>query len=358
MSPKSSSNKVSFKDIRFLGFLGVIKDGILGNPEDYHGKNFVTEDVKKSSQITNGVITISNGIDGISIYPLLLISLEGSVPLALLSATILTVFTNYLGNAAATGRPGNQGWSKASLIGLIAMNAVMSATSLVAPTLLLGQSEIAEIRSDEFVVLQTTKVNKIRPSSQAQQQLYEAKSECERLQSEISKYPQGTVQRDDFYMQAYGVYRDQNQDWSQVPVAQQPWCVRFKTSDEQVREIPRQAQIEWSKKEAQIKGASSTLAGIKQVLPELYRENFTKSGYVSSGTEAARIAIEITYGKLLRGEWTKLGFNIFSFTVSIVTSTVSVFVGIYHSRRTDVQMSFNDSLSILYHEYEEGNLID
>lgn len=341
-----------------FAFLLSIVHFFFGNSKDYYGKHYATEDVKKSARITSATVTISNVIDGASVFPLLSISFGGNVVFASIVSILLTVFSNYLGAAAARRKKGNEGWSFYSLIGLIAMNVIMSATALVSPELTLNESGIAEVRADELVKIQGDKVKNITPSPAAQKQLSEAEYKCQKLGKDIQQFAKGSVQRGDIYIQMNGEYKDKNRDWSNVPVSQQPWCVRSKTLSASVGEISRKAQVKWEKKETRIAEASSNLAGIKTVLPELYNQHFDESGKVRSGTEEARIAIEITYSKLMKGELMQLGFSLFIFSVSVVTSAASVFLVVKHNKSEDVQMSFDEQLSILEEEYQQGNIED
>ena len=338
----------------FALFWGIIHF-LFGNSKDYYGKHYATEEVKKSASQTCGVVTISNVIDGVSVFPLLSIGFGGNVVLASILSILLTIVSNYLGAVAARRK---KGWSSSSLRFLVAINIIMSATALVSPELMLNDSGIAEVRADELVKIQGDKIKNITPSPAAQKQLSEAESKCQKLSKEIQQFAKGSVQRGDIYIQMNGEYKDKNRDWSEVPVSQQPWCVRSKTLSASVGEISRKAQAEWEEREARIAAASSAVIGLKTVLPELYDQHFDESGKVRSGTEEARIAIEITYSKLMKGELMQLGFSLFIFSVSVVTSAASVYLVVNHNKREDVQMSFDEQLSILEEEYQQGNMED
>lgn len=341
---------------RSFGFVRDIKDSILGNSKDYYGEYYATEEVKKSARITCGTVIISNVIDGTSVFPLLSISFGGNVPLALITSVGLTIVSNYLGAAATSKKKGNESWSFYSLMSLIAINTIMSATALVAPELTLNKSGIAEVRADELIEIQQKRVDSIVPAKALQEKLNIAKSKCKELEEELKKYPKGSVQRDDAYVKAHGKWGQR--DLNKIPEEIQPWCIRVNTIQEEANEIREQAQTEWNEKKARIAAAASPLTGIKIVLPELYSQNFDESGEVRSGTETARIAIEITYSKLMKGELMQLGFSLLIFSISVITSAASVLMVVSHNKREDVQMSFDEQLSILEEEYQRGNIDD
>lgn len=74
------------------------KDLILTSPKELDGSNYVTEEVTQASTVTATAINVSNTIDGVSIFPLLLYSCKDMGLLgfifALALALAMTKFTN------------------------------------------------------------------------------------------------------------------------------------------------------------------------------------------------------------------------------------------------------------------------
>lgn len=332
-----------------------MKNGLLGNPEDLYGPHYATEEVKQAAQKTSVVIVISNGIDAISIYPLILASFTGNHYFTLLLVVSVTILRNTVGDAAATKGPGRKFWSKCALECFIAMNILMSLCALVAPELLLNRSGIAETYATKLIETHDEKVKSIKPKPEALRELAIAEAECNKAKSKLERYPRGSEKRQDAYVDAYGLYKDRQRDWTQVPISQQPYCIRFSTLSNSVGEVQKVAQLKWSQQEAEIKAASSILTGIKQNLPDLYNQHFDEQGYMKSGIEEASVAINSAYNKIISFKITELGYNLFFFALSVISSIASVRLAMSYAEMEDVQMSFDHSLSLAEEEYQKGS---
>ena len=333
------------------------KDLILTDPKELHGSSYVTEDVKQSSKITAAAINVSSSIDGVSIFPLLLYSFKDmgivGFMFAAALALALTKFSNGMGKAVATRKPGNLTWSTCGGIALVVMNIIMSTTSLIAPELSLNKPHLAELKAQELVDQKEQKVKQIKPILRAAN---EAEAECKRMQTELKVFPEGSVQRNDLYIQAYGTYSEKNQDWRQA--LQQgkqrvPFCPLFEILKADALKTSQATQEAWEKQKTQIVQSASYLVGIKQTMPELYQQHFDANGQLISGIEATRLALESTTLKLMTGQWNALGFSLFFFLVSVVTSAGACSLAIAHSFREDTQLSFDESLQIAMNDFLE-----
>jgi hypothetical protein len=334
------------------------KNLILTDPEELYGKNFVTEEVRQAARVTGTAINISNIIDGVSIFPLLCYSFKDLGPPGLIFALGLalaqTKFTNGMGKAVATRKPGNLAWSIFATFAMLAMNTIMSLTSLVAPELSLNQPHLAELRAKELVAEQEIKVNDVQPDLRA---VKDAEAKCKDFQEKAATYPEGSTARNDFYIKANGLYQEQNRNWKSVLAqegqAKVPFCPLAKILREDAFKVSQVAKAEWEKQKAQIVRSASYAAGVKQIMPALYEQNFDANGQLISGTEATRLAIESTTSKLMIGNWNSLGFSLFFFATSVITSAGACTLAIAHSFRKDIQMSFDENLQIELDEFLE-----
>jgi len=336
------------------------KNAILTDPEELHGPNYVTEEVREASTVTATAINVSNTIDGVSIFPLLLYSVKDMGPIgfifALALALMMTKFTNGMGKAVATRKPGNRIWSACATVPMLAMNVLMSGTSLVAPELSLNQAHLAELRAKELVAEQKNKVNDVQPDLRA---VNDAEAKCQDFEQKAANYPEGTTARNDYFIKANGLYQEKNRDWKSVLAqegqAKVPFCPLAKLLREDVLKVSQVAQADWEKQKAQIVRSASYAAGVKQIMPALYEQNFDANGQLISGTEATRLAIESTTSKLMTGNWNGLGFSLFFFATSVITSGGACALAIAHSFRKDIQMSFDESLQIQLDEFLEDS---
>ena len=334
------------------------KNPILTDPEELHGPNYVTEEVREASTVTATAINVSNTIDGVSIFPLLLYSVKDMGPLgfifALALALMMTKFTNGMGKAVATRKPGNRVWSACATMPMLLMNAVMSGTSLVAPELSLNQPHLAELRAKELVSEQEIKVNDVQPDLRA---VNDAEGKCQDFQQKAANYPEGSTARNDYFIKANGLYQEQNRDWKSVLTqegqSKVPFCPLAKLLRKDVLKVSQVAKADWEKQKAQIVNSASYTAGIKQIMPAVYEQHFDAKGQLISGTEATRLAIQSTTSKLITGNWNSLGFSLFFFATSVITSGGACALAIAHSYRQDIQMSFDESLQIELDEFLE-----
>jgi hypothetical protein len=62
-------------------------------------------------------------------------------------------------------------------------------------------------------------------------------------------------------------------------------------------------------------------------------------GEIKSGTEATRVAIVLFTKKLFSFQWADLGQSLFVMSMSVITSTVAIWITISYSKREDVQLS-------------------
>ncbi|MFB8793733.1 MAG: hypothetical protein U7126_05750 [Microcoleus sp.] len=336
------------------------KDLILTDPQELHGSNYVTEEVTQASTVTATAINVSNTIDGVSIFPLLLYSCKDMGLLgfifALALALAMTKFTNGMGKAVATRKPGNRIWSACATVPMLAMNVLMSGTSLVAPELSLNQSHLAELRAKELVAEQEIKVNDVQPDLRA---VKDAEAKCKEFQEKAATYPEGSTARNDYFIKANGLYQEQNRDWKSVLAqegqAKVPFCPLTKLLTEDAFKVSQVAKADWEKQKDQIVRSASYAAGVKQIMPALYEQHFDANGQLISGTEATRLAIQSTTSKMMTGNWNSLGFSLFFFATSVITSAGACALAIAHSYREDIKISFDESLQMELDEFLEDS---
>ncbi|XDE63652.1 hypothetical protein AB3M80_06475 [Arthrospira platensis BEA 1257B] len=90
----------------------------------------------------------------------------------------------------------------------------------------------------------------------------------------------------------------------------------------------------------------NNLAFLQQHKPQVYQEHFTPDGELRSGIEATRLAIINFRSKLIQGDWSSLGFHLFSLLVSIITSGPACGMTIALSLRKDTRQSFSETVEL------------
>lgn len=95
--------------------LNHLKNLLIVNADDLHGRVYVTHNVETDSKITAGSITLANWINCISNFPFFLFMVQNINPVigftsALASTGILLGTGNYLGASVARYKKGNRVW--------------------------------------------------------------------------------------------------------------------------------------------------------------------------------------------------------------------------------------------------------
>lgn len=89
---------------------------------------------------------------------------------------------------------------------------------------------------------------------------------------------------------------------------------------------------------------SNDLIFLQRAYPQTYEQAFTESGEIRSSLVLSQLALENFVGKLLRLDISSMGLSLFFFLLSVITSLVSCGKLMLYSRRSDVQMSWNDEI--------------
>lgn len=74
-------------------------------------------------------------------------------------------------------------------------------------------------------------------------------------------------------------------------------------------------------------------------LPATFARHFDEDYELKSGTETVRLAVVSLYNKVLSLDLASLGFPLFFFLLSVVTSAIACWLTLAHAQREDVQIS-------------------
>ncbi|MBR8832275.1 MAG: hypothetical protein N5P05_003528 [Chroococcopsis gigantea SAG 12.99] len=332
-------------------------------PEDYYGKAYVTEVIKVEAKKTAGINTAANWIDGVSNLPLYVFSFKslglwGSFGAGLVLDVLVLWCCNLMAAKAVSTKPdyfknGGKGKlcssAKGAIFGLIFLNVIKSVVSGVGVELLNNQSELNRQKADQVADVYLDKL-KNTPTGLDNHQYIKAVSQCQSGQQDLKALQPGDPRWDSTYVNIYGAYADRNLDRSSVPTQQLPLCLQAKRLEQESSKKYQEAQKQFNFLSFKRADAGNDLVFLKQNLRNIYYQNFIDKGDVSTaeianGVEAVSIATENFFGKLSRGQFSQLGFSIFFFSLSMITSAVSVIVTITHARRDDILMSRNESIA-------------
>ncbi len=136
---------------------------VLADPEDFHGKSFVTEELEKHSKITAGFVSGTNLLNFFTNSPLFYYAFEGigSGPAFILMLAvdlIILKLTNFCGTAAAGGKKGIRCWSLTAVIAFMTMGILQSVVSGMGVELINNRSTLATLRAEEIINKQKNKL--------------------------------------------------------------------------------------------------------------------------------------------------------------------------------------------------------
>ncbi|HAZ48770.1 MAG TPA: hypothetical protein DDW76_09620 [Cyanobacteria bacterium UBA11369] len=335
--------------------LKVVEDLFIGDSKQYYGDAFVTPKLQRASTVTHGVAVAANLINVLTAAPVIYfgfrsLGLFGLGLSALLSVAALRI-SNKTAEAAAASAKGNRGWSDTGLVSFVAMNALLTIISGIGAELLTNGSVLSHQLANQLIQKQSEKIEQIQPDKS----LYEAaEKQCAALDKALRELPQGHRDRERIYVQAYGTWAEREKDWTGVPYPQIPRCILSDINRTKANALVQKQREEWNKKLASRLESGNDLQFVQQVLPDVYTKHFAEDGEIRSGTESIALAYDSFFGRLIGGDFSnmgQLGFSLFMFLLSVVTSAGACLLMIAHVHRRDTQLSHNDGVraAILEH---------
>ncbi|MBL1211110.1 hypothetical protein [Geminocystis sp. GBBB08] len=123
-----------------------IIDVCIVNPDDLHGKVYVTKDLEKNSKYTAGAITVANWINAFPNLPFLFFCFQNMGFLIASGAAVgitggILSIGNIFGGAVARNKPGNKSWSQWAFFGLVTLNIIQTAASGIGIELINNRSK-------------------------------------------------------------------------------------------------------------------------------------------------------------------------------------------------------------------------
>ena len=314
------------------------------DPQKFHGKAYLTEDLESHSCSVASMVTIANLINAGTAYPLLLLTMADMGLLRGLLATAtnlgLVMFSNQAGEVAAANKPGNRVWSEVGLAGVIFLNLIQSLVSGVGTQLLLDQANISKYMADDLVREQIVdplegKVEEYQFNPDA----IASKEKCQELETQLTYVKANTSKSSRLYSQAYGSWADsqlplERRSYFESPPSQWPYCVRAKYEEQQYTSRLAMAEEELQEFQEAIADRGS-LAYLQEQKPDVYHQHFDEEGKLKSGMEATRVAVKMFAEKLTNGDWASLGLSLYIFFLSLVTSAIAVILVATHSNRIE-----------------------
>jgi hypothetical protein len=321
------------------------------NPQEFYGKSYVTEEVKTGAKITAGAVSVSNLTDVFSNAPLIWLAFKGLgfFPALFLSSIInygILKFGNYTAASVSRGYEKNRSWSRMALVGLVSLNVLQTLASGIGIELLNNQSGLKQILAAQLIQEQLEKVETLKVKDIDSPDYRRYDRECEEGRKQSAQIPVNDSRRDNIIVRIDGLYQERKQNWAEVPFNNLPVCQKVARLEQQKQQPYEQAKGELDKKLVLRTQMGNDFKFLKQEYPILYEREFTEDGQILSEVKEVELAIDNFFGKIKKGEWANLGFSLYFFAFSALTSIASVLMTIKFARRNDVAKSFDPKLAI------------
>lgn len=326
---------------------------LIASPKDYYGTARVNKELKNQAAMTANINTVANWVDFVSNFPFYFYSFKflGGIPafmLGLLLDGCMLWICNLTASVTANRQKHNGSWAKMGINGMVALSIVKSLVSGVGVELLNNQSGLNQQMANQLIDERIQQVEKLKKLDDPQ--YLNTLKRCEDGRKELEKMERNHPRRDSLYQELFGSWDDRNRSWTDVPLEQMPLCKRLEHLEQRAYASYLAAKNTLNQQLVRRVDMGNDLAFLKQEMPEIYKKAFTDSGDVStaeiaSAIEAVRLATENFFGKIIRGEFASLGFSMFFFSLSVITSTVAVLITIKYAEREDVQKSRDEKIA-------------
>jgi hypothetical protein len=342
--------------------LNHLKNLLIVNSNDLHGKVYVTEGVETHSKITAGSITFANWINSVSNFPLFLFMVQNIHPViaftsALASTGILLGTGNVLGASVARYKKGNRVWSLlGGFVGLIGLNILQTATTGVGVELFNNRSQFDRIYAnqiaDDYLDSKDAEISRL---SEFNDPIYQnLRQKCDAGQDKLDSLPVNNPLRDSLHVKLFGTFAQRNDQWETKPFQQLPLCRQVTRLEDEQNQLIETASAHYHNLLLDRTQTGSDIKFLQTVAPNLFQEHFTKEGEIKSGSILVGLATTQVYSKLFNGEWSQLGLSLFMFLLSGITSLAACGMALSHALSKDVQLSYNQELQSKIDEHFQG----
>lgn len=369
--PKSSSYKtIHLNDVD-------LSWGLVANPDDYHGKELVSENLIKESNKLSTTVTCSNIINVLFCSPLFYyaFSFLGNVFSAyiatVLSSVLLLKFSNSTASGVASRKKGNQVSPLIAAIGLLSINGLLTVGSGIGAELWMNESNLVE----QFAKEKAEEIIKNKKSSNAAENspLFEAyessKKVCTEGEEKLRKARENNINSNktnneiinsnktnneitQLFLKLYGKYEDY-QDWQKgkdlslikiETVSSYPDCHKAdiyeyyvnkyvidnkNNTNNLVIELDENNYINFLKKEAR----------------NTYDRHFTEDEKFISGSLAIGYALNNLLEQIKVRNYGQIGMSLIFLLISFLTSLVACFWIISYTYSQDYRASYSVTVS-------------
>lgn len=144
-----------------------------------------------------------------------------------------------------------------------------------------------------------------------------------------------------------------------------PYCRKPKRLEDDGEKLRGQGQKQLDTLQSTVEQSGGSLEYLKKEKRGLYSQHFNENGRIAAGQEAvSKYLSKINYtkrnfsSKLLTGEWDKLGFPLMFASLSVIFSSASILMTLWHRNKPSIALTFDptakQAFDELIHAVAEG----
>ncbi|MEB3829780.1 hypothetical protein [Phormidium sp. CCY1219] len=326
---------------------------VMANPTHFNGKAFAPRDLRTDSEITADLISGATLLNAITNMPLLFFAFKGigNIWVAPIASFILNLivlnWTNQSGTATANRKPGKKFWSRVGFAGFISMSLLQSFVAGIGAELINNRPALSYKLATELIEEHDRKVKAVQPNTEAYEKTL---AQCEANREELETLDRSDPRWDSLYVETHGYLAERDRNWNRVPTENLPLCQKA----DRLRQETFAVRDEWHEKLKIRNQIGNDLIFLNRQLPLVYSQYFNEYGEITSGVEEVRLAYNNFFGNLLALDFSRLGFSLFFFLLSVITSLSACFIAVGHARGKNTQISHNPEVEAAIREWLEN----
>lgn len=327
-----------------------ITDNVSIDPNTLHGEMFVTPKAEKDSRLLAVTGSFTNLLGTIGVAPVIFYALSSvgilAIPLSAVSLFLLNSLQNAYTIAVArkAGNRTQRDWS--GYLGIIGMQVLLSAVSMVGMIVLNSQSTIANHYANRLAEEKKATIASLKQEATTRTEYLETKRKCEQGKQQLLNPPPG--ERDRLIVETLGDYGTRvSQGVEATPGS---LCGKWNALQQKVQsefDAPLYAYHQ------ALKEGNPALDALRVGFPSTYKAHFDERGSIQDGNMAIAQSVSYAVTQIATGNMSELGTALIFFSLSAITSTALVVGLVVHSRRDAIIVSFSDEVGRLVYRFFE-----
>ena len=323
---------------------GAIISTVWPDRDSFTGSIRVSKRLRAEAGVTANLMGASNWLNAIGVAPVLQLGFASlglvGIALTVVSALLLNGIGTWSANAAANRGPESEAWASIGRWGYALLNLLLSAISGAGILLLTTPAQISEVRARELLSSILDSPNRIEKMALSSPEFITLEEKClSGIEEHKQLEAQGSPERHRVHTDLWGTWAERNTDWSLtgLPFSKWPICDQYDylVNSAGTKAQPARTGLQ-EKFQAGIEQGLNDVSILEQQFPEVYKAEFTSDGAVKDSSRAVEIAFFLFVEAFQTARFDRLGFTLFIFSLSCLSSTVAVIAASLFAIRGDV----------------------